>query len=118
VTVTPLNPAPLRLSAALVAHQDPADERVVILLGRLDAAGSRPLRHLLRGLVHRCAPGVVLAVDLAGVTGADGGGLAALLVTQRLAAARRCILVLRQPSEDVHAALAAHRLDGSFAIIS
>jgi anti-anti-sigma regulatory factor len=131
-TVTPLDPAPTsqrvepshiggdsarRLSAALTAHLDPADERVVVLTGRLDAAASRPLRHLLRGLLHRSTPGSMLAVDLAGVTGAEGGGLAALLVMHRLASARRCALVLRQPSQDVRAALAAHRLDGTFAII-
>jgi anti-anti-sigma regulatory factor len=106
-----------RLSAALVAHGDPTDERVVILIGRLDATASRPLRHLLRNLVHRCTPGMVLTVDLADVTLTDGGGLASLVVTQRLASARRCVLVLRQPSAAVHAALAAHRLEGTFAVI-
>jgi ABC-type transporter Mla MlaB component len=106
-----------RLSAGLVAHLDRTDERVVVLAGRLDTAASRPLRHLLRAMLHHSAAGSLLAVDLARVTGADGGGLAALLVTQRLASARRCSLVLRQPSADVLAALAAHRLEGTFAIV-
>jgi anti-anti-sigma regulatory factor len=104
-----------RLSAGLVAGFD--DERVLVLTGRLDAASSRPLRHLLRGLVHRCTPGMVVAIDLSEVTSTEGGGLAALVVAQRLASARRCVLVLRQPSEHVRAALAAHRLDGTFAVI-
>jgi ABC-type transporter Mla MlaB component len=107
-----------RLSAGLIAAFDASDERVLVLIGQLDAAASRPLRRLLRDVMHRCTPGMVVSIDLAEVTSTEGGGLAALVVAQRLASARRCALVLRQPSADVQAALAAHRLDGTFAIIS
>lgn len=106
-----------RVSARLVAARDPEDAHAVVLTGRLDGAAYRPLRHLLRSMVHHSTPGTVLAVDLAAVTSADAGGLAALVVTQRLATARRCVLVLREPSPGVRAALSAHRLDSSFAVI-
>jgi len=106
-----------RASARLVAYRDPEDPHAVVLTGRLDAAAYRPLRHLLRSMVHHSTPGTILAVDLAAVTSADAGGLAALVVTQRLATARRCALVLRAPSVGVRAALSAHRLDSSFALI-
>lgn len=106
-----------RASARLVVHRDPDDAHAVVLTGRLDAAAYRSLRHLLRGMVHQSTPGTVVAVDLAAVTSADAGGLAALVVAQRLATARRCALVLRQPSSGVRAALTAHRLDSSFAVI-
>lgn len=106
-----------RVSARLVVRLDPEDPYALVLTGRLDAAAYRPLRHLLRSTVHHCAPGTIVAVDLAGVTAADAGGLAALVVTQRLATAKRCALVLREPSEGVRAALSAHRLESSFAFI-
>jgi ABC-type transporter Mla MlaB component len=105
-----------RLSARLVAYLEP-DERTLILDGELDTAASRPLRHMLRALVHECTPGMVVVVDVTDVTVVDAGGLAALVVGQRLAAARRCVFALRLPSDDVRAALSAHRLEGTFEIV-
>jgi anti-anti-sigma regulatory factor len=114
---TPESADVFRASARLLVHRDPDDLHAVVLTGRLDAAAYRPLRHLLRSMVHRSTPGTLLAVDLAAVTSADAGGLAALVVSQRLASARRCALVLRAPSPPVRAALSAHRLNSSFAVI-
>ena len=107
----------LRLSAGLIAALDPDDERTLSLVGRLDGTASRALRHLLRGMLRRCTPGLLITVDLSAVTTADVSGLSALVVVQRLAAARRCALNLRAPSTAVTAALAAHRLDGTFTVI-
>ena len=80
----------LRLSAGLVAAPDPDDERTLSLIGRLDGTASRALRHLLRSMLRRCTPGMLITVDLSAVTTADVSGLSALIVIQRLAAARRC----------------------------
>ena len=107
----------LRLSAGLVAARAADDERTLSLIGRLDGTASRALRHLLRGMLRRCTPGMLITVDLSGVTTADVSGLSALVVIQRLATARRCALTLREPSVSVTAALAAHRLDGSFTVV-
>jgi len=107
----------LRLSAGLLAAGDIDDERTLSLIGRLDGTASRALRHLLRGMLRRCTPGMLLTVDLSAVTTADVSGLSALVVVQRLAVARRCALTLRDPSAPVTLALAAHRLDGTFTVI-
>jgi ABC-type transporter Mla MlaB component len=107
----------LRLSAGLVAALDREDERTLSLVGRLDGTASRALRHLLRGMLRRCTPGMLITVELSAVTTADVSGLSALVVAQRLAAARRCALTLRDPSAGVMAALSAHRLDGIFTVI-
>ncbi len=107
----------LRLSAGLVAAPDADDERALSLVGRLDGTASRALRHLLRGMLRRCTPGMLITVDLSAVTTADVSGLSALVVIQRLAAARRCALTLRHPSDAVNTALSAHRLDATFTVI-
>ena len=107
----------LRLSAGLVAAPDVHDERALSLVGRLDGTASRALRHLLRSMLRRCTPGMVITVDLCSVSSADGSGLSALVVAQRLATARRCTLTLRHPSASVVTALRAHRLDGSFTLV-
>src|SRR3954469_20204793 len=65
----------LRLSAGLVAAGDDADERTVCLIGRLDGTGSRALRHLLRGMLRRCTPGMLITVDVSAVTTADVSAL-------------------------------------------
>jgi anti-anti-sigma factor len=107
----------LRLSAGLVAAPDPDDERTLSLVGRLDGTAARALRHLLRGLLRRCTPGMLITVDLSAVTNADAPGLSTLVVTQRLATARRCALALRDPSPSVLTALRAHRLDATFTVV-
>jgi anti-anti-sigma factor len=105
------------LSAGLVAAPDPDDERTLSLVGRLDGTASRALRHLLRSMLRRCTPGMLITVDLCAVTTADVSGLSALVVTQRLATARRCTLTLRAPSVSVLTTLRAHRLDQTFTVV-